>query len=317
MEEPIAPRIDTLDESRYRDLIQKNMGLQGKILTVDLHIDTPWKFTKYGPFYLAEGAPYSKVSLPKMKDGRLDRAIFVVYLPDYVQDALGPRLTGLRVEGQLSWIGKGVPFALEGARLLGTASKGSSSLLSKPGLKYLTLTHNKANVFADSSKDRPYHGGLSKLGAELIVEAENKGILIDLSHASDQTCECVLKVASRPVIASHSGCRAIVDHVRNLPDYLIEGIADTGGLIGVPFARSFVGPGKSNVIDHIEHLIKVVGVEHVAIGSDLDGAAIVDGVEDVSDWGSLVIDGLKERGFEHKYIIAIAGGNAARLLHLQ
>ena len=294
MEEPIAP-----------------------VLTVDLHIDTPWMFTKYGPFDLAEGAPYSKVSLPKMKDGRLGRAIFVVYLPDYVQDMLGPPLTRLRIEDQLSWIGEGVPFALEGARLLGTASKGSSSLLSKPGLKYLTLTHNRTNVFADSATDRPYHKGLSEAGLSLASEAEKQGVLVDLSHASDQTCECVLKVASGPVIASHSGCRAIVDHVRNLPDYLIEGIADTGGLVGVPFARSFVGPSKSGVIDHIEHLIKVVGVEHIAIGSDLDGAAMVDGVKDVSDWGDVVMDQMRcVGGFSRKAIAAIAGGNAARLLHL-
>ena len=289
-------------------------------MTVDLHIDTPWMFTKHGPFDLAEGAPHSKVSLPKMKEGGLDVAVFALYLPDYVQDGMGSSSIVARTVAEQLWgIKNQVPnalFGIEGARLLESGLKADFFYLVKNGLKYITLTHNRNNIYADSATDRPYHGGLSELGVKLVAEAEKNEIIVDVSHASDRTCEDVLKVATRPVIASHSGCRSIVNHVRNLPDYLIEGIAKTGGIIGVPFARNFVGPNMLAIVHHVQHLIKIAGVDYIAIGSDLDGAIMVRGVEDVSDWKA-VSDEMESYGRVHvRDIRKIAGWNATRLLNI-
>lgn len=283
-------------------------------MTVDLHIDTPWMFTKHGPFDLAEGAPHSKVSLPKMKEGGLDVAVFALYLPDYVQDSLGPALSVRKLEEQLSNL-RDAPFAVEGARLLSRDWQWFTELVGK-GLKYITLVHNRNNIYADSAMDRPYHNGLSCLGHSLVKECEKHGVLVDISHSSDQTCEAVLEVTEQPVIASHSGCSSVTSHARNLTDSLIESIAKSGGVVGVPFARNFVGSDRCGIVDHIAHLVKIAGVEHVAIGSDLDGARMVDGIEDVSGWGSIVIDGLRERGFKREDVMAIGGGNAARLLNI-
>ena len=137
---------------------------------------------------------------------------------------------------------------------------------------------------------------------------------MDVSHGSWDTTNDILIESTLPVIASHSGCRRLVDHPRNLTDDHIRRIAETKGVIHIPFAKRFVGTWKG-VADHIDHVVQTVGyATNVGIGSDLDGAELADGIQDVSDWTRVVIDELALRGYPDTAIANIAGGNTLRVL---
>jgi membrane dipeptidase len=123
----------------------------------------------------------------------------------------------------------------------------------------------------------------------------------------------MLDLSPHPVVATHSGCRKLVNHPRNLSPQLIKKIAATGGLIGIPFVHKFIGDRPSCVIDHVEEVIQLVGPKHVSVGSDLDGAKLIPGIKDVSSWSSVVIDGLANRGYSQEVINMVAGGNALRV----
>jgi microsomal dipeptidase-like Zn-dependent dipeptidase len=302
------------------------------MLTLDLHCDSPWVSTKYGKFDLDVDTPWSHVSTSKLKEGRLNAVTFALYLPDYLQDKLGPISTSA-IQKQMDWIkeqggyravantgqavhtfaaGKTPVFlALEGGRLLGTDPLKWTGYYAALGVKYLTLTHNKSTFWADSATDKLQHGGLTKLGEKVVKELQRLNVLIDVSHAADATFWNVMQVrgSDKPIIASHSGCRALVDHPRNLTDKMICAIAGTGGIVGVPFAKRFV----NNVADHIDHIANLVGPQHVAIGSDLDGADMVPDVKSAASWGVVVMDALQKRGYTDETIMMIAGGNALRL----
>ena len=310
--------------------------LHPALMTLDLHIDAPWKALKYGPLVFGGPLPKRDVDFPRMKQGGLHAAFFALYLPDAWQDTISPHTASLLINQQIEALNTSsgcqivtrardahlwyteqqiVPIflGLEGGRLLNNTLDRLRELHAK-GVRYLTLTHNRNTGWADSATDAPRHGGLDPFGHCVLRECEKLGVFVDVSHASDQTCIDVTSLSRKPVLATHSGCRVLLDHPRNLSDVLIKAIAKTGGLIGVPFVRRFVGPKASSVIDHIDHIVQQVGVSHVGIGSDLDGAAMVDDVRDVSDWSHIVIDGLSDRGYADANIAAIAGGNMMRLL---
>lgn len=138
---------------------------------------------------------------------------------------------------------------------------------------------------------------------------------MDVSHVSDQTCRDITELSTKPVIASHSGCRAIVSHPRNLSDELIRRVSDTGGVVHVPFVRQFIGETALGVVAHIEHIVQLLGdTRHVGIGSDLDGAELAFGAEDVSQWWRVTGEALADRGYSGGDIAMITGGNTLRLL---
>ncbi|HEU4563058.1 MAG TPA: dipeptidase [Gemmatimonadaceae bacterium] len=194
------------------------------------------------------------------------------------------------------------------------------------GARYMTLTWNNGNAWAGSSIgcDGTRTGGLTDFGREVLREMERLGMLIDLSHVSDETFADVVESARRPLIASHSNARALHDHPRNLADDQLRAIARTGGVVGVNFYPRFLDPafaaGRRDhvpmavVVDHIEHIARVAGVRHVALGSDFDGiSATPDGLEDVTRMPRLV-DALLGRGFGDDEIAGIIGGNALRVM---
>lgn len=287
-------------------------------MTLDLHIDLPWIFYKHGEFNLEKGNTNSQISIPMMKSGKLDNAIFALYLSDGVQDCVGEELAYNSIAFEGIAVRKQLPnamFSLEGGRLIGEDLKKLEALKDFFDIKYLTLTHNKTTSWADSATDTAKHSGLSQFGKTVVESCEALGILVDVSHASDLTAWDVILLQTKPVIASHSGCRSLVDRPRNLPDNLITSIADTGGLVGVPFAQRFIGPDRRDVISHINHIVQLTGsCDHVAIGSDLDGAVMVEGVWSVSNWGEVVLDGLSNEGYADEQIEKIAGGNMLRLM---
>jgi membrane dipeptidase len=141
------------------------------------------------------------------------------------------------------------------------------------GLRVLGITHALRNYAADGAfftpKQTGLQGGLSDFGASLVDQAQAMGILLDVSHLNDPGFWDVIKLATGPLIASHSNCRALTDHPRNLTDEQIKAVADTGGVIGVNSIGTFVSPPDlAHLVDHIHHLVKVAGREHVGLGLD-------------------------------------------------
>jgi membrane dipeptidase len=142
------------------------------------------------------------------------------------------------------------------------------------GVRIVGLVHSQRNLLADGVADARTNGGLSALGVEVVEELNRLGLIIDVSHLNDGGFWDVLNLVKIPIIASHSNCRAICLHPRNLTDDQIRALAQRGGVIGINFAPNFIHPSNatiSRLVDHIDHIVDVVGVEYVGLGSDFDG----------------------------------------------
>ncbi len=188
------------------------------------------------------------------------------------------------------------------------------------GVRLITLCHNGHNTICDAAMDKnpPLYGGLSPFGIEVVKEMNRLGMIIDLSHASSTTLADVLEYSAAPVIASHSGVRAIKDHKRNLTDDEIRAIAANGGTIQVATGRYFLSTLPKNEVgvpilcDHIMHVIKVAGEDHVGIGTDFDGGGGVVGLEDVSKMKEITCE-LLRRGLTPARLGKFWGGNILRV----
>ncbi len=184
-------------------------------------------------------------------------------------------------------------------------------VLADAGYRVLGLAHFVDNPFAGSAHGVEKHG-LTDLGRELVRRAEARSALIDVAHASAATVDDVLAMATRPVVVSHGGLRSVSDSIRNLPDEQVRGIAATGGLIGMGFWPDVVGGDDATSIARaIARAVEVAGLEHVALGSDFDGAVAVP--FDATGLAQLT-EALMREGLERDAIAAVMGGNVIRLL---
>jgi membrane dipeptidase len=211
------------------------------------------------------------------------------------------------------------------------------------GIRYMTLTHTNTNGWADSSADQPKHNGLSPLGKDVVREMNRLGMMVDISHVADKTFWDALEVSQAPLIASHSSCRAVADVPRNMTDDMIRGLAKKGGIIQINFNCGFLtnaaakgekALGKSDeaavvkayesgkipratladVVAHIDHAVKIGGVDAVGLGSDFDGVPCTPaGLDDVSKFPSLT-RALLEKGYAAGDIRKIYGGNLLRVM---
>ena len=203
------------------------------------------------------------------------------------------------------------------------------------GVRYMTLTWDNTNDWADSSRDEPRHGGLSDFGREVVREMNRLGMLVDVSHVSDETFWDVLEVATKPVIASHSSSRALVDVPRNMSDDMLRAVGENGGVVMVNFGGAFIDPRKAGVglvlwdalihggpspvplarlLDQIEHVAHVAGADHVGLGSDFDGTLFLpEGASDVSGFPAITA-GLLERGWSEADVRKLLGENTLRVL---
>jgi membrane dipeptidase len=191
------------------------------------------------------------------------------------------------------------------------------------GVRYMTLTHTNNNNWAGSSgsSDKPLEQperGLTVFGKQVIGEMNRLGMMVDVSHVSDKTFWDALNSSSAPVFASHSSCRALCDVRRNMTDEMIAAMAKKGGVIQINFYCSFLTKDKtatlSDVVAHIDHAVKVGGVDHVGIGSDFDGIPCAPvGLEDVSKFPNLT-RALLEKGYSAGDIRKIYGGNLLRVM---
>jgi membrane dipeptidase len=195
------------------------------------------------------------------------------------------------------------------------------------GVRYMTLTHSASIDWADAGTGEVLHGGLTRFGEEVVREMNRLGMLVDLSHASPGTMSDALDVSEAPVIFSHSSARALTNHVRNVPDSILVRMPANGGVVMVTFVPSFVseavrtyeGPGENapratldDVADHVEHVRRVAGVDHVGIGSDFDGISSTPvGLEDVSTYPALFAE-LSRRGWTESDLRKLAGENLLR-----
>lgn len=185
------------------------------------------------------------------------------------------------------------------------------------GVRCLTLTWNHRNELADGVKENSSKGGLTNFGVQVVNQMNVLGMLIDVSHLSENGFWDVLKVTQKPVIASHSNARAICDHPRNLTDEQIKAIASCGGVIGLNFVPAFVDPGNpclSRLFDHIDHIVNLAGPDCLGLGSDFDGVdKTISGLEDVSKIPS-IYKGLVNRGYSEEVVEKILGKNFLQVI---
>ena len=193
------------------------------------------------------------------------------------------------------------------------------------GVRYMTLTHTNTNNWADSSGDVndasvTHHNGLTDFGKDVVREMNRLGMMVDISHVADKTFYDALAVSTAPLIASHSACRALANVPRNMTDQMIIELAKKGGVVQVNFYCNFLTNEKpphatvDDVVDHIDHIRKIAGIEAIGIGSDFDGIDCAPvGLEDVSKFPNLT-RALLERGYSAEDIRKIYGGNFLRVM---
>lgn len=307
-------------------------------LVLDGHVDTPSLMLDDG-YQLGVRHRGNHLDVPRMVEGGLDAAFFSVYVARSYGE--GPAATDRalalieeigrqvsRLDGaELAYsAGDVVRIRRQGARAIllglegGHALQGSPDvlrLLAGNGIRYVTLTHTNTNAFADASTDAPRWNGLNDLGRQLVEEMNRLGVLVDLSHVSDAAFFDALEATAAPVILSHSSCRALRGHARNVTDEMLAALPANGGVIMINFYRTFVGRGRvtvETVLDHIDHAVRVAGVDHVGLGSDFDGVpSLPTGLSNVTrlPW---ITYGLLQRGYAEDDIRKILGGNAMRVL---
>jgi len=294
------------------------------------------------------GFTFRQVDFPRMQEGGLDAGFFVAYVAQGDRDDAGNQAAIQSVLGLIDLIYEKVDAHPELAAVV--ADPKDSYRLEKEGkraiyigiengyaigndlamietyydlgARYMTLSHSSNNDICDSSTDQqgPEHGGLSPFGEAVVAEMNRLGMMVDVSHISDDAVWDVLAITAAPVIASHSNALALYDHPRNLNDDLLEAIAENGGVVQVNLLYvSEVDPNTgertasvSDVVDHIDHIVAVAGIDHVGIGTDFDGGGVVDGCEDASKLEAITVE-LVKRGYTKNEIRKIWSENFMRV----
>lgn len=185
------------------------------------------------------------------------------------------------------------------------------------GVRCLTLTWNGRNELGDGVNETGTGGGLTGFGCAVVREMNRLGMLVDVSHLSEKGFWDVIRESEKPVIASHSNCRSLCDHPRNLRDDQVKALAAGGGVVGLCFYPDFVDkkdPSLDQLLNHAEHLASLVGVDHIGIGSDFDGMdTAIPGLADVTRL-PLFTRGLLDRGFSPADVQKVLGGNFLRVI---
>ncbi|MBI3977623.1 MAG: membrane dipeptidase [Chloroflexi bacterium] len=163
-----------------------------------------------------------------------------------------------------------VVLAFEGAEPLGH-DLSALRFFYQAGIRMISLTHHRRTAFGDGAWENDSRGGLTRIGRQAIKDMNRLGIIVDISHASDQTTWDILETSTKPVVASHSNARAVRNHRRNLTDDMLKALAAGGGVIGLIAVSRFVADGEPTIarwVDHVEHVVQLIGIDHVGIGAD-------------------------------------------------
>ena len=322
-------------------LYRRTKEIHSRIVTLDSHCDTPMLFEQ--GYRLEERSDIALVDLHKMDEGGLDAVTMVAYIPQ-----------GARDENALATATRSADSLLSGIAVQVERNNGYVALCDSPdkvyrckqegkkvimrgiengyaigkdianisryrdmGVVYMTLCHNGDNDICDSARGNGEHGGLSAFGKEAVMEMNRVGMVIDLSHAAESTFWQVLELSTVPVVCSHSSCKALCNHPRNLTDEQMAALASKGGVVQVTMYSGFLcEEGEATIDDfmmHLEHAISVAGIEHVGIGTDFDGDGAVKGCSSASQLRNITRE-LLRRGYCESDIEKIWGGNWLRVM---
>ncbi len=278
------------------------------------------------------------VDLHKMTAGCLDASFMVAYLHQYERDADSQKTAVAKADRLLSLIDERIGECAGYAAIAATPDelwqnkfKGIKSVVKgiengyavgldidnvdrfrSRGVAYMTLCHNGDNDICDSHKGNHEHNGLSDFGREVVARMNSVGMMVDLSHASEKSFWDALECSTKPIICSHSSSRALCDHTRNLTDEQMRALASSGGVAQVCLYSGFLKKGGNATIDdavrHIMHMIDVMGVDHVGIGSDFDGGGGLPGLEDAS-WFVTLTERLMAEGLSDDDLSLVWGRN--------
>ena len=309
-----------------------------RVLTLDTHCDTPMFFPENVDFGSRD--PKLLVDLHKMTEGHQDATIMVAYLPQTMPLADHPKQYTDQIFDKIEaivakhspYIGiartpddlwmhkhqgkKSIMLGIEN----GHALEGSLDNLrhfAQRGIVYMTLCHNGDNDICDSARGEHTHNGVSAFGREVIKEMNRLGIMVDLSHAGEKSFYDALELSKTPIVCSHSSCRALCDHPRNLTDDQMHALAQKGGVMQVTLYHGFlVKDGEATLDDamrHLDHAIEVMGIDHVGLGTDFDGDGGVRGLASSAELLNYTRELLK-RGFSETDIQKLWGGNFLRVM---
>ena len=327
-----------IEEAR---IFRQAKELHQRIVTLDSHTDTPMIFP--GHFNIGEKQG-GKVNLPFMEEGRIDAAFMVAYIPQGERDEASlakatayaeERLKEVIRQEQLNPMRMGIARTPDDLLRLKQAGKKAIFLgiengyaLGKDvnnvrkfrdmGVSYITLCHNGDNDLCDSARGKGEWKGLSPLGKQMVAEMNRLGVMVDISHAAESTFYDVLACSRYPIIASHSSARALCNHPRNLTDDQLKAIAGQGGVVQLCLYKGFINEeaekaSVSDAIRHINHMVDLIGVEHVGIGSDFDGDGELIGCRASNELINITMHLLKE-GYSETDISRIWGGNFLRVM---
>jgi membrane dipeptidase len=308
-------------------------------IMLDLHNDILERISADTSYRLKNRNTYNHTDIPRLREGGVDLQFFAIWVSpnqytNYYQQALYMlNLFNREMNDNINsiaqarnWrqadsiINQGKIAAIIGVEGGHHIEDSIEKLLNlyNAGMRYLTITWNNSTSWAVSAADnRSTTVGLSDFGRQIIRKLDSLGVIIDVSHTGIKTIQDILQVTNNPIIASHSGARALRNHTRNLYDWQIQDIANSGGVIGVFFYPPFLN-GTNNatiqdVINHIDYIKNLVGIDYVAIGSDFDGIGITPfGLEDVSKFPALT-EALFNRGYSREDVEKILYKNFRRV----
>ena len=367
------------------EIAERAKKLHFSSLVLDTHDDTTQRFFSKD-FDLGRRNPDGHVDIPRMREGGMNAIFFSIWIdgrimgPSAVEKALdqidavrenvlkyskdmvfcrtAEEVRRAHAQGKIAAL-----IGVEGGHMIGNDIR-VLRMFGDLGVRYMTLAHFYNDEWADSSTDKPAHNGLTDFGKDVVREMNRQGIMVDISHVSDKTFFDALEVSKAPLIASHSSCRALCNHPRDMSDDMIKALAAKGGVIQINYERSFIdqaykdaydkvsggvvaaaekiskecaddadctarklkdlqtqleGSGAlphvswERIVDHIDHVVKLVGPDHVGLGSDFDGATMPDGMEDCSKLPKIT-EALMRKGYRDEDIRKILGGNLLRVM---
>jgi membrane dipeptidase len=360
--------------------------LHDRAIVIDSHDDTPQRLLFEKDFDIGARHANGSIDIPRMRDGGLDALFFSIWVPsdvtgppavrraldliDTVREAVRTHPNDLVLATTAAEVRRAASahkiaalMGMEGGHMIDDdlrLLRGYAAL----GVRYLTLTHFKNNNWADSSTDKPAHNGLTPFGRDVVRELNRLGVMVDISHVADKTFYDALAVTTAPVIASHSSCRVIARHPRNMTDDMLRAVAKNGGVVMINYEASFLSEeyrvasekksggvvaqlaamskqcggneacttleearinraamekgelpkvAWEKIVEHIDHAVKVAGVDHVGLGSDFDGATMPFGMEDASKLPKIT-EALLKKGYTEPDVEKILGGNILRVM---
>jgi len=367
------------------DIADRARKLHFSSIVLDTHDDTTQRFFSK-TYDLAKRNPDGHIDIPRMREGGMNAIFFSIWIdgriigPPAIQKALdqidavhenvrrnSQDMVFCRTAEDIRRAHKDGKIAaligVEGGHMIGNDIR-IVRVFFDLGVRYMTLSHFYNDEWADSSTDKPAHNGLTDYGKDIVREMNRQGIMVDISHVSDKTFYDSLEVSKAPLIASHSSCRAICNHPRDMTDDMIKALAAKGGVIQINYEKSFIdqaykdasdkltggvvaqfdqlkkqcgdddeclskkmnemekratAEGKlphvtwERIIEHIDHVVKLVGPDHVGLGSDFDGATMPEGMDDCTHLPKIT-EALMRKGYSDADIRKILGGNILRVM---